>query len=107
MRPSQARPVAAWPADVSCDRLIERVFQARTVNGSHRARLRVEIRRLRAALRPLARIEATRRGFALTPVPSAANLIWYLDIVQEKFSVTSPKLKRLTDSFRFPKEYHG
>ena len=58
----------AWPADVARDRLIERVFEARTPNRSHRARLRVELSRLRAALRPLARIEATPRGFALAPV---------------------------------------
>src|SRR4030095_2780848 len=42
---------AAWPADVPRDRLVERVFQARTANQSHRARLRVELSRLRAALR--------------------------------------------------------
>ena len=57
----------AWPADVPRDRLIERAFEARAANESHRARLRVELGRLRAALRPLARIEATRRGFALVP----------------------------------------
>ncbi len=57
----------AWPADVPRDRLIERAFEARAVNESHRARLRVELGRLRAALRPLARIEATPRGFALVP----------------------------------------
>jgi DNA-binding transcriptional ArsR family regulator len=58
----------AWPADVPRDRLIERAFEARAANESHRARLRVELGRLRAAVRPLARIEATRRGFALVPV---------------------------------------
>jgi hypothetical protein len=34
---------------------------------SHRARLRVEIGRLRAALRPLADVRATPRGFTLVP----------------------------------------
>jgi hypothetical protein len=62
----------AWPADVPRDRLIERAFEARDANESHRARLRVEVGRLRSALRPLARIEATRRGFALVPVGSRA-----------------------------------
>jgi hypothetical protein len=62
----------AWPADVPRDRLVERVFQARSGNESHRARLRVELSRLRAALRPLARIEATRRGFALAPIKAPA-----------------------------------
>ena len=57
----------AWPADVPRDRLIERAFEARAINESHRARLRVELGRLRVALRPLARIEATPRGFALVP----------------------------------------
>jgi DNA-binding transcriptional ArsR family regulator len=55
----------AWPKDVPRDHLIVRAFKARTVNQSHRARLRVELGRLRAVLRPLARIEATRRGYAL------------------------------------------
>jgi hypothetical protein len=61
----------AWPADVPRDGLIERTFRARMANESHRARLRVELSRLRAALRPLARIEATARGFALAPIRSA------------------------------------
>jgi DNA-binding transcriptional ArsR family regulator len=65
----------AWPADVPRDRLIERVFGARTVNESHRARLRVELGRLRAALRPLARIEATPRGFALAPIDAPAVVL--------------------------------
>ncbi len=65
----------AWPADVSRDRLVERVFQARTADESHRARLRVELSRLRAAMRPLARIEATRRGFALAPVDAPAVVV--------------------------------
>jgi len=61
----------AWPADVPRDGLIERAFRARVVNESHRARLRVELSRLRAAVRPLARIEATARGFVLTPIGAA------------------------------------
>jgi len=65
----------AWPADVPRDRLVERAFEARAANESHRARLRVELGRLRAALRPLARIEATRRGFALVPVGAPAVVV--------------------------------
>jgi hypothetical protein len=61
-----------WPADVPRDQLIERAFNARKINASHRARLRVEIGRLRAALRPLAHIKATPRGFALVPIKAAA-----------------------------------
>lgn len=62
----------AWPSDVARDRLIERVFRTRSVDESHRARLRVELSRLRAVLRPLARIEATARGFALAPIDATA-----------------------------------
>jgi DNA-binding transcriptional ArsR family regulator len=65
----------AWPADVPRDQLIARAFQARAVNESHRARLRVELGRLRAALRPLARIEATPRGFALAPLNAPAVVV--------------------------------
>ncbi len=57
----------AWPGDVSREELLFAAFRARHADESHRARLRVEIGRLRAALAPLAGIEATRRGFALTP----------------------------------------
>jgi len=39
----------------------------RDPDETHRARLRVEIGRLRALVQPLARIEATARGFALRP----------------------------------------
>src|SRR5258705_6636844 len=65
----------AWPADVPRDHLVERAFEARAADESYRARLRVELGRLRAALRPLARIEATRRGFALGPVGGRAVVV--------------------------------
>lgn len=57
----------AWPGDVSRDVLIARAFGSTFTDESHRARLRVEIGRLRAVLRPLAEISATPRGFALAP----------------------------------------
>jgi DNA-binding winged helix-turn-helix (wHTH) protein len=57
----------AWPGDVSRDLLLARAFGARFVDESHRARLRVEIGRLRRMLRRLADISATKRGFALVP----------------------------------------
>ena len=64
-----ARALAeAWPGDVDRHALIARAFRTRRPNESHRARLRVEIGRLRALVAPLARIEASARGFALTPV---------------------------------------
>ncbi|MCK1756561.1 helix-turn-helix domain-containing protein [Bradyrhizobium sp. 137] len=63
-----ARPLAqAWPADVSREALMTAAFRARHVDESHRARLRVEIGRLRAKLKPLADVSATKHGFALTP----------------------------------------
>jgi hypothetical protein len=57
----------AWPGDVSRGTLLARAFRARHADESHRARLRVEIGRLRAALRTLAGVSATKRGFALAP----------------------------------------
>ena len=57
----------AWPGDVSRDALVARVFDSKFVDASHRARLRVEMGRLRAALRRLAVVSATKRGFALSP----------------------------------------
>jgi DNA-binding winged helix-turn-helix (wHTH) protein len=57
----------AWPDDVPRDRLLARAFGARFVDESHRMRLRVEIGRLRKMLRPLAEVNATKRGFTLSP----------------------------------------
>ena len=63
-----ARALAeAWPGDMDRHALIARAFGTRRPNESHRSRLRVEIGRLRALAAPLARIEASERGFALTP----------------------------------------
>ncbi len=63
-----ARALAeAWPGDVPRDVLVARVFGARVADESHRARLRVEVGRVRAALRALAGVGATKRGFALAP----------------------------------------
>jgi hypothetical protein len=57
----------AWPGDVPREVLLARAFGARHADDSHRARLRVEIGRLRALLGPLAGVSATSRGFVLTP----------------------------------------
>src|SRR5690348_6445454 len=57
----------AWPGDVPRDLLLAKAFGAKLADESHRARLRVEIGRLRRALRTLAGISATKRGFALRP----------------------------------------
>jgi hypothetical protein len=57
----------AWPADVPRDTLVARTFGGKRADESHRARLRVEIGRLRMLLRTLADVNATKRGFALAP----------------------------------------
>jgi hypothetical protein len=57
----------AWPGDVPRSTLIARAFRAKYVDESHRARLRVEVGRLRVELRTLADVSATKRGFALSP----------------------------------------
>jgi hypothetical protein len=57
----------AWPGDVPRDALVARAFGLRLADESHRARLRVEVGRLRRALRTLADVKATPRGFALAP----------------------------------------
>lgn len=63
-----ARALAeAWPTDVPREALIARVFRTKHPDDSHRARLRVEMGRLREVLRPLAGVEATKQGFVLLP----------------------------------------
>ena len=63
-----ARALAeAWPEDMPRGALLARAFRAKHADESHRARLRVEIGRLRAELRTLAELSATPRGFALAP----------------------------------------
>jgi hypothetical protein len=57
----------AWPQDVPREILVARAFRARRVDETYRARLRVEVGRLRRVLRSLAELVATPRGFALVP----------------------------------------
>jgi hypothetical protein len=57
----------AWPGDVLRGTLVARAFRAKLTDESHRARLRVEVGRLRTVLRTLAGVSATKRGFALVP----------------------------------------
>jgi hypothetical protein len=65
----------AWPADVTRDALVARAFRAKHADESHRARLRVEIGRLRALLRTLAGVSATKQGFALVPRRAAEVVV--------------------------------
>jgi tetratricopeptide (TPR) repeat protein len=57
----------AWPGDVPRSTLLARAFRAKHTDESHRARLRVEVGRLRFKLRSLADVSATTLGFALAP----------------------------------------
>jgi hypothetical protein len=57
----------AWPADVPRDTLVSRAFRAKRADESYRARLRVEMGRLRRDIRTLAEVSATKSGFALVP----------------------------------------
>jgi hypothetical protein len=77
----------AWPGDVDRRVLIERAFRMRRPNDSHRARLRVEIGRLRALAAPLARIEASERGFRLTPRRGQAVVVLVPPIDGEQASL--------------------
>ena len=89
-----ARSLAqAWPQDVTRDALVARAFRARLADESYRARLRVEIGRLRAALRPLAGIDATKSGFVLVPRRARA-VVTLARLVEEKHAVV---LARLAD----------
>ena len=55
----------AWPGDVPRETLITRAFRAELSDETFRARLRVEVGRLRTELGMLAGVSATQRGFAL------------------------------------------
>ena len=65
----------AWPDDVSLATLLARAFRAKHADESHRARLRVEIGRLRGALRAIAGIDATKTGFVLVPRRTRAVVV--------------------------------
>ena len=73
----------AWPGDVPRDVLLARAFGARFIDESHRARLRVEIGRLRRMLRKVATINATKRGFALVP-PRGSEVVVLARPVEEE-----------------------
>ncbi len=58
---------AAWPGDVDRHTLIAHAFRTRRPDETHRARLRVEMGRLRALVARFARVDATGQGFVLRP----------------------------------------
>ncbi|MBN8977444.1 MAG: helix-turn-helix domain-containing protein [Rhizobiales bacterium] len=79
-----ARALAeGWPGDVTRDELVRRAFRAKHADESHRARLRVEIGRLRAELGALAEINATERGFVLSP-KHASDVVVLAPVVEER-----------------------
>jgi hypothetical protein len=67
--------------------LLARAFGARFVDESHRARLRVEIGRLRRMLKNVAEITATARGFALLPQRSQRIVVLARPVEEEHADV--------------------
>lgn len=76
----------AWPEDVPRGTLIAQAFRTAYADESHRARLRVEVGRLRTALGALADVRATKRGFALVPHDAFEVVVLALP-VEEKHAV--------------------
>ena len=80
-----ARELAqAWPGDAPRDVLMAQAFGLKLTDESHRARLRVEMGRLRAALRPMADLVATRHGFRLVP-HHAGEVVVLARVVEEPY----------------------
>jgi hypothetical protein len=77
----------AWPGDVPRDALVARVFGSKYADESHRARLRVEIGRLRHVLDGVAHVAATKRGFTLTPHRAPEVVVLALPVESEHAAV--------------------
>jgi hypothetical protein len=77
----------AWPEDVPRHVLLARAFGAKFTDESHRARLRVEIARLRRMLRTLAEVNATKRGFTLAPRPARGVVVLARPVEDEHAAV--------------------
>jgi hypothetical protein len=73
----------AWPGDVPRDTLVARAFRLKLADESHRARLRVEIGRLRTVLRTVANVSATKLGFALEPHNACEVVVLALPVDEE------------------------
>lgn len=81
-----ARALAeAWPGETTRSNLLARAFGARHADESHRARLRVEIGRLRKKLHPVADLKATKAGFILE-TRGRAGVAVLVPPVEEKHS---------------------
>jgi hypothetical protein len=77
----------AWPGDVPRDTLVARAFRLKLADESHRARLRVEVGRLRKVLRTLADVSATKRGFTLAPRRAREVVVLALPVEEEHAEV--------------------
>jgi tetratricopeptide (TPR) repeat protein len=77
----------AWPGDVPRSILVSRAFRGKNADESYRARLRVEVARLRTALRTLANVSATEKGFALEPHHTAEVAVLARPVEEEHASV--------------------
>jgi hypothetical protein len=76
-----------WPGDSSRDDLVRQAFRIRSADETLRARLRVEIGRLRKALAAVAGIEATKNGFALKPKQSRQVVVLARPVDEEHAAV--------------------
>jgi hypothetical protein len=77
----------AWPADLSRAALVARAFRGKTADESYRARLRVELGRLRTVLRKLADVKATKAGFTLVPRRSREVVVLARPVEEEHAGV--------------------
>jgi hypothetical protein len=77
----------AWPGDVARSTLVAQAFRAKFTDESHRARLRVEIGRLRSMLRTLAGVSATKGGFALVPRRASKVVVLARPVEEEHAAV--------------------
>jgi DNA-binding winged helix-turn-helix (wHTH) protein len=77
----------AWPADVARETLIARAFRLKRADATLRARLRVEIGRLRRVLRTVADVTVTKRGFALVPRRAHEVVVLALPVEEEGAAV--------------------
>jgi len=77
----------AWPEDVSRDTLVSSAFGIKRADESLRARLRVEMGRLRTMLRALANVNATERGFALVPKHARKLMVLARPVEEEHAAV--------------------
>jgi hypothetical protein len=73
----------AWPHEVPRATLIERAFQIKHADESLRARLRVEVGRLRKIVASVADVNATKDGFVLASA-QARNIIVLANLVEEE-----------------------